>query len=265
MRAIHFRERRRQSPARPFENRDRHGYVALEFGGRCLGLRRHWALGLQVQGGFGENALPHRARPVLPGRIQLPGLPCVAVAVQESGGQFLAILLAHSRGGHQILQCHLRRDPPFTHLLLDGFGQDFSQRQASRHPARAAVEAVRQLLQRVAESPLQFRQQPTLFQRRFLLAIVQCPVQQHRFGLAHLPYRGFHGVPLELLECGDARVSVDHHVAPGAACGSDHDDRALLTALSQRCQQARLAVRLAHPQVFPGPVQLMKFQSHGTD
>jgi hypothetical protein len=57
-------------------------------------------------------------------------------------------------------------------------------------------------------------------------------------------------------------VAIDHQVAAVVAFG-DHDDGRLLPALSQRRQQLALAVRLAHPQVLPSKVELVKLQLHG--
>jgi len=91
----------------------------------------------------------------------------------------------------------LRRDRAFAHLLLDRFRQQLHQRQASRYPVHAAVEAAPQLLQRVTEALLQFRQQPALFQRAFLGAEAQRAVQQQGFGFAHFPDCSFDGVPAQ--------------------------------------------------------------------
>ncbi len=44
--------------------------------------------------------------------------------------------------------------------------------------------------------------------------------------------------------------------------GNDHNDGRLLAAVSQRCQQTALPVRLADSQMLPSAVQLVKFQLH---
>ena len=59
-------------------------------------------------------------------------------------------------------------------------------------------------------------------------------------------------------------MAVDDQVAAGVVWGDDHDDGSLLARLSQGRHQARLAVRLAGPEVFPAPVELVKFQLHQT-
>jgi hypothetical protein len=42
-----------------------------------------------------------------------------------------------------------------------------------------------------------------------------------------------------------------------------HDNGCLLPTFSRRCQRMALAVRLAHWQILPPPVELMKLQLHG--
>jgi len=76
-------------------------------------------------------------------------------------------------------------------------------------------------------------------------AEAQRPLQQQSFGFAHRPDGGFHRVPAQLLECGDALVAVDHHVAAAVVRGGDHHDGRLLARLSQRRHQVPLPVRLA--------------------
>ena len=59
------------------------------------------------------------------------------------------------------------------------------------------------------------------------------------------------------------RLAVDHQIAFAVVLCNDHDDGRLLAALSQRRQQMTLPVRLAHSQVLPPPVELVKLQLHG--
>jgi hypothetical protein len=64
----------------------------------------------------------------------------------------------------------MRRDGAVAHLLLHTLRKQLHQSHPTRHPTRAAIETPRQLLQSVAEALLQFHQQPTFFQRRFVVA-----------------------------------------------------------------------------------------------
>jgi hypothetical protein len=57
-------------------------------------------------------------------------------------------------------------------------------------------------------------------------------------------------------------MAVDHHVTFPVVFGNDHNDGRLLTALSQRCQQPALPVRLADSQMRPLAVELVKLQLH---
>jgi hypothetical protein len=183
----------------------------------------------------------------------------------EDGGHPLAILQALARRRHQKLHRHLGRDFALAHLLLDRFRQSLHQRQPPRHPTHAAVEPARQLIQSVAEALLQLRQQPAYFQRGLVFRHAQRAVQQHRFGLAHRPHHRRYRVPAQLLQRRDPLIAVDDHVAVRLAFGGHHHYGRLLPRFGQRGQQPPLPRRMAHPQVLPAPVQLVKLQLHQTD
>jgi hypothetical protein len=176
----------------------------------------------------------------------------------------LAILQALARHRHQKLHRHLRQDLPLAHLLLDCFRQSLHQRQPPRHPAHATIEPTRQLIEAIAEALLQLRQQPAHLQRGLLFAQSQRTVQQHGRGFAHRPYHCFYRVPAQLLQCCDPLIAIDDHVTIRVTFGRHHHDRCLLTGLGQRRQQPPLPRRVAHAQVLPAPVELMKFQLHQT-
>ena len=242
--AVHLRQGFGKLPAGAMQNGNRHLQIALESGRGRHGCRR-LPLRFQKQFRLGQDALANHARAFAPGGIELPGLPRVATVLDESGGHPLAMLQVDSRHRHQILHGQFGAQRSFAHLLLDGFRQQFDQRQPPRHPTHAAVEAPRQLLQRVAKAPLHLRQQPALFERAFVLAESQRPVQEQSFGFAHRPDGGFDCVPAQLLERRDALVAVDHQVAVAVVWGEDHHDGRLLTRLSQGGYQPPLPVRLA--------------------
>jgi hypothetical protein len=260
-RAIHFRQGFAEPPAGATQDGNRHFQVVLESGRGWPGGRR-LPLRFQKQSRLGEDTLADHARAVPPGGIELSGLPRVATVLEKNGGHPQAVLPVDARHWHQILHRQLRAQRSFAHLLLDGFRQQLDQRQSPRHPAHAAVEAPRQLLQRVAKMLLHLRQQPALFERAFLWTEAQRPVQQQSFGFAHRPDGGFDRVPAQLLERRDALVAVNHQVAVALVRGEDHHDGRLLARLSQRRHQAPLPVRLADSQMFPSPVELVKLQLH---
>jgi hypothetical protein len=242
--AIHLRQSCGEPPAGAMQDGQRHFQFAIQgrrgrLGGRRLPLR------LQKQFRLGQDAFADHTRAVPPGGIELSSLPRVAMVLDESGSHLRALLQADARHWDEVLHGQLRGDLAFAHLLLDGFRQQLHQRQAPRHPTHAAVEAPRQLLQRVAPALLHLRQQPALFQRAFLRTEAQRPVQQQSFGCAHRPDRGFDRVPAQLLERRDALVAVDHQITVAVVWGQDHHDGRLLARLSQGGQQAPLEVRLA--------------------
>ena len=176
----------------------------------------------------------------------------------------VALFLIDSRRGRQIAHGNLRGDTAFAHQLLRRFRQRFHERQAARHPRRAAVETPRQIVNRVAEPFFHLRQQPPLFKRRFRLAVHAQGTNQHQgFGFAHrVPNDGVDGVASQLLQRGDALVAVDHQILRGLW---DDDDGRLLSGFSQRPQQPPESRRVADPEMLQAAVQLMKLQGvrHG--
>jgi len=263
LRVVHLRQSFAEPAAGPAQNGKRHFQIALhlfERRGPC-----HWRLALcfQKQFRFGEDALANHARAFAPGGIKLRRLPRIAAVFHECGGHVLTVVGANPRDGNQILHRDLRGEVSFAYLPLDRFGQQLDKRQSPRYPAHAAVEAARQFVERVTEAPLHLRKQPALFERAFLRAHSQRPRQQQGFGFAHRPDCGLDGVAAQLPERGDALVAVDHQIAFAVVLCNDHDDGRLLAALSQRRQQMALTVRLAHSQMLPPPVELMKLQLHG--
>jgi hypothetical protein len=261
LRTSHLRQGFGKPSSGATQDGEHHIQIALHlFDRRQPGCRR-LPLRFQKQFRLGENAFADRARALAPSRVQLPCLPRIATVPDESGRHARAVVGADSRHRHQILHRHLRREFPFAHLLLDRFRQQLHQRQPPRDPTGAAVEATRQFLETIAEAPLHLRQQPALFERTFLRAEPQRPRQQHRFGFAHRPDRGFHRVSAQLFQRGHPLVAIDHQVTVGQS-GGHHDDGRLLTAVSQRRQQSALPLRLTDSQMFPSPVQLVKLQVH---
>jgi len=159
-----------QSPLRAVHNRQHHLQIAQQFGASpggsfllCLSLR------FEKQLGIVENAFADRWRTFAPRGIQLAGFTRIAVVLGEDRCHPLAILQALARHRDQKLQRHLCRDLALTHLLLDRFRQNFHQRQPARHPTHTAIKPAGQLIELVAETLFQLRQQPTHLQRSFVL------------------------------------------------------------------------------------------------
>ena len=254
-----------QPPLRAVHNRHHHFQIAQQFGagpGGSFLLRL--PLRFEKQLGIVQNAFADRGRAFAPRGIQLAGFTRIAVVLGEDRGHPLAILQALARHRHQKLHRHLRQDLALAHLLLDRFRQNLHQRQPPRYPAHAAVEPARQLVEPVAEALLQLRQQPAHLQRGLVFGQSQRAVQQHGRGLAHRPHHRFHRVPAQLLQRRDPLVAVDDHVTVRLAFGRHHHDGRLLAALGQRRQQPPLPRRMAHSQVLPAPVELVKLQLHRT-
>ena len=237
----------RQSALGAVEESGGHLQIALQGGpGRGSG----WfggRLGFEKQLGLIEKTLANQGRGVAPSGIQLPGLPRVAVMLNEHGGHALAVVQADARHRHQKLHGQVGGELALTHLLLDGLRQKIHQGQPPRHPTEAAIKAARQLLLSIAVALLQLRQQPTFFQRRLVGGEAQRAVQEQGLGGAQRPDHRFHRVPAQLLEGRQALVAVDDHIAVHLAFERHHDDRRLLPHFRQRGQQLPLPRGMANP------------------
>jgi hypothetical protein len=64
----------------------------------------------------------------------------------------------------------VRRDRAVAHLLLHTVGKQLDQPHPTRYPTCAAIKTPRQFIQPISEALLQFHQQPSLFQRRLVIA-----------------------------------------------------------------------------------------------
>jgi hypothetical protein len=254
-----------QPPLRAVHDGGHHFQIVQQFGaGPGWSFILRLPLRFEKQLGIVQNPFADRGRASAPRGIQLAGFPRIAVMLGEDRRHPLAILQALARHRNQKLQRHLRRDFALAHLLLNVVRQNLHQRQPPRYPAHAAVEPARQLVEPVGEALLQFGQQPTHLQRGLVFGQSQRAVQQHGRGLAHGPDHSFHRVPTQLLQRRDPLVAVDDHVTVRLVFGRHHHDGCLLSTVGQRRQQPPLPRRMAHSQVLPTPVELMKLQLHPT-
>ena len=221
LRAVHFHGAdARQSPLGAVDDRGRHLQITQQSGGPGGGgVRFRGSLGFEKQFGLVEQALAGQGRAVAPGRIQLPGLPAVAVMLDQRRSHPQAVLQIDACRRDQILHRHVRGDFALAHLLLDGLRQKLDQRQPPRHPAHAAVKPAPQFIESVAEALLHLRQQPALFQRGLVFGEAQRAVQHQSLGFAQRPDHRFHRVPAQLLERRQAFVTVDDQVAIRRAFG----------------------------------------------
>src|SRR5271166_2533404 len=146
-------------------DRGHHLQIAQQFGA-CpgWGFLLRLPLRFEKQSGIVQNAFANRGRALPPGGIQLARFPRIAAMLRENRRHPPAILHALAGCRHEELHGHLRRDLALAHLLLNRLRQKLHQRQPLRYPAHAAVEPARQLLQPVAETLLQLRQQPAHLQ-----------------------------------------------------------------------------------------------------
>ncbi len=154
----------RQPPLGAVHDRRHHLQVADQFGGTPW-----WgfllSLAFEKQGGIVQDASADRSRSVPPSGIQLAGFARITVTLRKDRRHALAVLQALARHRHQKLHRHLRPDLAFAHLLLHRLRQQFHQCQPPRNPAHTAIEPPCQLIQAVAETPLQLAQQPAHLQR----------------------------------------------------------------------------------------------------
>jgi hypothetical protein len=250
-----------EPPLRAIYHRSDNPQIADQFGGGT-GRDLLLLLRFEKQRWIIQNAFADPGRSPAPDRIQLAGCARIAAMLGEDRRHPLAVFQALPRHRHQKLHRHLRRDLAFAHLLLDGLRQKLHQRQPPRHPAHAAIELPRQFLQAVAETLFHLSQQPADLQCRLVFAQPQRAIQQHGRGFAHRPHHGLHRVLPQLLQRRDPFEAIDDYVAVRLAFGCHHHDGHLLPAFGQRRQQPPLPPRVAHAQMLPPPVELMKLQLH---
>jgi hypothetical protein len=256
--------RPRQPPMGAVHDCGHHLQIAQQLGACAWGRFRFLPLRLEKQIRRIEDAFADRGRSLAPSGIQLARLARIAVVLGEDRGHPLAVLQALARHRRQKLHGHLRQDLALAHLLLDSLRQKLHQCQPPRYPTHASIELARQLIESIAEALLQLRQKPTHLQRGLLFRQPQRAIQQHGRGLAHRPFHRFHRVPAQLLQRRDPLIAVDDHVTVRLTFGRHHHDGSLLPTVGQRRQKPPLPRRVAHSQVLPAPVELVKLQLHQT-
>jgi len=252
-----------QSPVGPAGDRHYHLQIAQQFGD-SIGQRIGFALPLRFQEQLRllQNPLADGGRSLTPGRVELSGFAAGEAMSGQGFGHGLAVLRMGARHRHQVLHGYVGRDHAAAHLLLHALRQQFHQGQPARYPTQATIKAARQLLQPIAKTPLQFRQQPAFFQRRRPFRHAERTIQHQRLGLTQRPDQGLDRVSPQLLQRRQPLVAVDHQVTLRLLGHGHDDDRRLLPRGRQRGQQPPLSLRPPHPQLLPAPLQLMKLQSH---
>lgn len=181
-----------------------------------------------------QNPLPDTRRSPAPGGIELPGFTQREAMPDQSLRHAPTVGETGARHGRQKLYRCLGRYLSPAHLLLHTFRKKLDQPQPPRHPTRTAIQSPRQILHSIAKTPLQFRQQPALLQRRLPSREMETAIQHHRLGFPQRPYHSFHRVPSQLLQRSDALVAVDDQVTIPLPGHRHHHDRSLLTAGGQR-------------------------------
>jgi hypothetical protein len=165
-----------------------------------------------------------------------------------------------ARQGHQVLHRRVGHELAPAHALLDLLRQLGDEREAATDPARALVEATRQLLLRQTESLPELAQQPCLLERVIAAGRAHQPLEHQCLGLTELPARHEHRVGLQLPERAQPLVPVHHDRS--AAFATDHHDRRLLAVLRQRRQQALLLLWRTATQRLVAKLELVKLELH---
>lgn len=153
----------------------------------------------EKQFGIVQNALPYLGRGVAPCGVEFGGLSAREAMRLKRIGHPLAILDVGARHRNQVLHRHMSRDVAHADFLLDHLRKKLDQSQSPRHPAQAAIESARQIVQAVAEALVQFLKQPSFFQRGVAPGQTHRTLQHQRFRFAHRPDHRFDGVPPQLL------------------------------------------------------------------
>ena len=137
---------------------------------------------------------------IAPGRVEFPSLAATEAVFRKRIRQALTVIRIGARHRRQILHRDMRRDLAGAHALLYGFRELFHQSQPARYPTRAAIKAPGEIVQAVAETLLQFLEQPALFQRRLVFGKTHRSIQHQSVGFVHVPNDGFHRVAALILQ-----------------------------------------------------------------
>jgi len=253
----------RQASLGPVKDRRHHLQIPRQFGeggGRRLGFAL--PLRFQEQLRLFENPLAQGVGGVAPSGVQLPGFAAGEAMPGDCLRHAPAVLRVGARYRHQILHRDVGRDGAVPHLLLHAGRQQLDQGQPARYPTQAAVKAAGQLLQAIAETLLQFRQQPAFLQGGRALHHAQRLREHQCLSFAERPDHSLHRVPPQLLQGRDALVAINHQVTIRLLRQRHDHDRRLLSCSHQRGQQVPLPLRSSGPQVLAASRQLVKFQSH---
>jgi hypothetical protein len=187
---------------------------------------------LQKQLRLAHHPLAHLAAAFAPRSVQLGHLASAELQWGDRLSQALAVCGAGARHGHQVLHRGVGADAPAADLLLDRRRQLGHQRQAPRHPARAAVEPPCQLLLSHPEARRHQCQQPPLLESGLGVGRAQRTAQQQGLDLGHVPHGRRDRVSAEARQRPHSLEAVDDHVPAGRITGYDHD-RDLLAMLGQ--------------------------------
>ena len=259
---IQFHGHAAQTPPGSSQNGQRHVQLLLHL---CNRRQRRLvgrdALCLQEQLRLREQTRPHRRAGLAPGRIQLARCAATQPVPGDRLGHVRTVIRMAARHRHQVLHGHMRRNRPAAHMLLHARGKQLDQRHPPRYPTHAAIETARQFFLSITKALVQLHQQPAFFQRRLLGAAAQTAIQKQSLRFAHRPGHRFDRVPAQLPERRHPLIAVDDDVMIRLR-GGDHDDRRLLSAGRQRCQQTPITLRPAHPKMLQTKLKLVPFQPH---
>lgn len=252
-----------QAPVLPARDGHHHLQIAQQLGDQGRGrIGGALPLHFQKQLGVFQDPLSNGSPGVSPCGIQLPRFATGELVLRKRLGHALAVLGAGTRHRHQELRRYMDRDRALAYLLLHAFREPLYKRQPTRDPTHTAIKPARQILQAVAETLLEFRQQPAFFQSAVPFRPTQRAIQHQGFRFAQGPDHGLDRVVAELFQSGDALIPVNDQIAIRLIWNGDHDDRCLLSRGGQRGQQLPLPMRIPHAQKFIPAIQLLKFQLH---
>jgi hypothetical protein len=252
-----------QAPVLPARDGHHHLQIAQQLGDEGRGrIGGTLPLHFQKQLGVFQDPLSNASRGVSPSGIQLPRFATGEVVLRKRLGHAWAVLGAGTRHRHQEFHGYMGRDRALAYLLLHALREPLYKRQPARHPTHTAVKPARQLLQAVAETLLELRQQPAFFQSAVLFRPTQRAIQHQGFRFAQRPDHGLDRIAAELFQSHDALIPVNDQIAIRLIWNGDHDDRCLLSRGGQRGQQLPLPLPIPRPQKFIPAIQLVKFQLH---
>lgn len=156
-----------------------------------------------------------------------------------------------ARQRYEVLLCGMRANSAVPNGLLDGLGQLPGKREATRHPARRALQEARQILLTQLERLDQLAQEPRILDRGASPVRLVAVRIREGVSLAERQDHRLYEIEAQLLHGRQSPVAVDQHIPVVAR----NDENGLLLAIAaDRSEESRLSTAVRDAERGEGKV-----------